>query len=175
MSIGALKSMGYDHPAYTTRQSYAATTAAGAGGVSAKFVAYAALTLFGLNVQTLVAGTSTYTYTQGGTATVAVAAQQLNLIRITDTNTTGVGVPTLSTSTIGPFTQGGRVAANGTLTNAIGAFSQFQLNTATGTAGFGGVNINQGDQFYIVSGTDATGTVLAQIDYQVTPLAGVLS
>lgn len=166
------KSMGYDHPSYTTRQSYQSIMTAGSAGVSAKFQAFAALTLFSLNAYTTVAGTSTYTQTVGGVTTVVVAATQLSLIRITNTATPGATIA-LSTSTYGPFTVGGQFITSGTITNQVGAYTQYQLNTNTGTGGYGGIQLNQGDQFYVVNGTDATAVELVAIDYQITPLAGV--
>ncbi len=176
MSTGALKSMGYDHPSYVTRQLlFQSIMTAGSAGKSALFQAHANMILFGLNAYTTILGTSTYTYTQGGTATVAVAATQLSLIRITNTATPGATIA-LSTSTYGPFTIGGQFVTSGTLTNQVGAYSQFQLNTNTGTAGYGGVPINQGDQVYVVNGTDATAVVLVNFDYQIAPvIGGVLS
>lgn len=177
MSTGALKSMGYDHPAYLTRQTFNGIMVAGSGGVSAKFIAHAALLIFGLHTYSTIVGTSTYTYTQGGTATVAVAATQLSLIRITNTNPYGTAVA-LSTSTFGPFTVGGSnltATAGGTLTNQVGAYSYFQINTNTGTAGYGGVAVNQGDQVFIVNGTDATAVELVTIEYGDVPGASVLS
>jgi hypothetical protein len=175
MSTGSQKSFGYDHPSYTARQSYQfGAITAGSGGVTSKFVAHAALLLFGINAFTTVVGTSTYTYTQGGTATVAVAATQLSLIRITNTASSGLAVA-LSTSTFGPYTIGGSFVTAGTLTNQVGAYSQFQLNTLTGTAGLGGIPINAGDQFFVVNGTDASAVELISLDYQILPLANVLA
>jgi hypothetical protein len=172
MSTGALKSMGYDHPSYTTRQCLAQSImAAGSGGVCEKFTAHAAMILFGLNAITVTAGTSTYTYTQGGTATVAVAATQLSVIRITNTASAGASIA-LSTTTYGPYTIGGQFVTAGTLTNQVGAYSQFQLNTNTGTAGAGGVPINQGDQIYVVNGTDLSAVETVSIDYQIAPIIG---
>ena len=173
-SNAVLKSMGYDHPSYTARQAFSSIMTAGSAGVSAKFQAHAALVIYGLNAYTTVAGTSTYTFTAGGTGTVAVAATQLSLIRITNTATPGATIA-LSTSTYGPFTVGGSFVGSGTQTNQVGAYSQFQLNTNTGTAGLGGVPINQGDQIYVVNGTDATAVELVSIDYQIQPLAGVVA
>jgi hypothetical protein len=171
----SLKNMAYDHPTYTAHVgTYNSIMTAGSAGVSAKFVAFANLLLFSLNTYTTVAGTSTYTYTQGGTSTVAVAATQLSLIRITNTASAGATIG-LSTTTIGPFTVGGQFVTTGTLTNQIGAYSQFPLNTSSGTAGFGGYAINQGDQVYIVNGTDATAVELVSIDWQVAPLASVVA
>src|SRR5262249_45592071 len=149
-------------------------------GVSGKFVAFANLLLFSLTTYTTVAGTSTYTGGLVGgpsgvnsTSGVAVAATQLNLIRITNTASAGATIG-LSTSTIGPFTVGGVfLGAGGTATNQVGASNQFALNTSTGTAGLGGVAINQGDQIYVVNGTDATAVELVTIDWQTAPLASV--
>jgi hypothetical protein len=172
MSTGALKSFGYDHPSYTARQLLAQSImVAGSAGVSEKFVMHAALILFGLNAYTTIAGTSTYTYTQGGTATVAVAATQLSVVRITNTAAAGATIA-LSTSTYGPYTIGGGFLTSGTLTNQVGAYSQFQLNTNTGTAGAGGIPVNQGDQIYVVNGTDATAVEIVNIDYQIAPIIG---
>jgi len=176
----SLKSMGYDHPSYTARMSWTSIMTAGSAGVSAKFTAHAALLLFSLNTYTTIVGTSTYTGGLVGgppgvnaTTGVAVAATQLSLIRITNTAASGATVA-LSTTTVGPFTVGGSfLGAGGTATNQVGGSNQFALNTTAGTAGLGGVSINQGDQFYIVNGTDATAVELVTIDYQITPLASV--
>lgn len=171
----SLKNMAYDHPTYTAHNAaYSSIMVAGSAGVSAKFVAFANMLLFALNTYTTIAGTSTYTYTQGGTSTVAVAATQVSLIRITNTASAGATIG-LSTSTIGPFTVGGQFVTTGTLTNQVGAYSQFPLNTSSGTAGFGGLAINQGDQFFVVNGTDATAVELVSIDYQIQPLASVVA
>jgi hypothetical protein len=171
-STGSLKSMGYDHPSYTTRQLlFQSIMTAGSGGVSGKFLAHANMILFSLNAYTTIAGTSTYTFTAGGTGTVAVAATQLSLIRITNTASAGATIA-LSTSTYGPYTVGGSFVGGGTQTNQVGAYSQFQLNTNTGTAGLGGVPINQGDQVFIVNGTDLTAVELVAVDYQLAPIIG---
>lgn len=175
MSSGALKSMGYDHPDYLVRKTKDSIMVAGSGGVSGKFIAHAAMLLMALHTYSTVAGTSTYTYTQGGTATVAIAATQLSLIRITNTQTASNGAVGLSTTTFGPYTVGGVFNTAGTLTNQIGAYSYFQLNTSTGTAGFGGVAVNQGDQFFVVNGTDATAVELVTVEYQTQPGASVIS
>lgn len=176
----SLKSMAYDHPAYTGRGQFTGIMTAGSAGASTKFVAYANMLLFGLTTFTTILGTSTYT---GGllggpsgvnpTTGVAVASTQLSLIRITNTAAAGATIA-LSTSTIGPFTVGGVfLGAGGTATNQVGASNQFALNTTAGTAGLGGVQINQGDQVFIVNGTDATAVELVTIDYQVLPGASV--
>lgn len=176
----SLKSMAYDQPTYTARTStFTSIMTAGSAGVSAKFVAFANLLLFSLTTYTTVVGSSTYTtgLTGGpagvGTAGPAIQATQISLIRITNTAASGATIG-LSTTTIGPFTVAGVfLGAGGTATNQVGAFNVFPLNTSTGTAGFGGVPINQGDQIYVVNGTDTSAVELITIDYQVQPLAAV--
>ncbi len=174
------KSMAYDAPTYLSRRTYDSIMTAGSGGVSGKFTAYANLLLMSLTTYSTIAGTSTYT---GGllggppgvnaTTGVAVASTQLSLIRITNTAASGATIA-LSTSTIGPFTVGGVfLGAGGTATNQVGGMNQFALNTAAGTAGFGGVAINAGDQFYVVNGTDATAVELVSIEALVQPGAPV--
>ena len=172
--------MAYDNPAYVARGVFTSVMTAGSGGVSGKFVAHANMLLFGLNAFTTTAGTSTYTATQyynyAGSSTYAsvhVNASQLSLIRITNTASAGVA-PSLSTSTIGPFYVD-TLFANGTATGQIGAIAQVALNTSTGSAGLNGLSINQGDQIYIVNGTDASSVNLITIDYSVLPLANVVA
>lgn len=163
----------YDHPSYTARAgTYNSIMTAGSGGVSAKFVAFANLLLFGLNTYMTVAGTSTYTNTVTGVGTATINGQQLSLIRITNTASFGATIA-LSTSTIGPFIAGGNFASGGTGTGQIGGYNQFAL--ATTAPGLGGVPINQGDQIFVVSGTDATAVNLVSIDYQIQPLAAVVA
>lgn len=176
----ALKNMIYDNPAYISRGTFNSIMTAGSGGVSGKFVAHAALIVFGLNAYTTIAGTSTYTNTQyynnAGTntsQTVHANTSQLSLIRITNTAAFGLA-PALSTSTIGPFSVDVPYA-NGTGTGGIGVAAQFALNTSTGTAGLNGVAVNQGDQLFVVNGTDATHVALVSIDYQVAPLANLIA
>jgi len=176
----SLKNMAYDNAAYVARGNFATVMTAGSGGVSGKFVAHANLLLFGLNAFTTTAGTSTYTATQyynysgsSTSATVHVNASQLSLIRITNTASAGVA-PSLSTSTIGPFYVD-TLFANGTATGQIGATAQVALNTSTGSAGLNGLAINQGDQIYIVNGTDTSSVNLITIDYSVLPLANVVA
>ena len=53
--------------------------------------------------------------------------------------------------------------------------AQVALNTSTGSAGLNGVAINQGDQIYIVNGTDASSVNLVTLDYQVLPLSNVIA
>jgi len=177
----SLKSMGYDHPSYTARQIFFnSIMTALSGGVSAKFTAFANMLLFTLNTYTTIVGTSTYTGGLVGgppgvnpTTGVAVAATQLSLIRITNTAAAGATVA-LSTTTIGPFTVGGSfLGAGGTATNQVGGVNSFALNTTAGTGGLNGIAINQGDQIFVVNGTDATAVELVAIDYQILPLASV--
>lgn len=178
----SLKSMAYDNPAYMARGTFNGIMTAGNAGVSTKFTAFANMVLFGLSTVSTIAGTSTYTGGLVGgpagvnpTTGVAVAATQLNLIRITNTAAAGATIA-LSTSTIGPFTVGGVfLGAGGTATNQVSANNQFALNTASGTAGLGGVAINQGDVIYVVNGTDATAVELVSIDYQVLPGASMVA
>lgn len=171
-SVNQFKSMGYDHPAYIDRkQGFESIMAAGSGGVSLKFAAFAALSLFALHAFVTTAGTSTATQTVNGTATVHVNAQALNLIVIQNTAAAGVA-PALSTSTVGPL-YADQLYANGTYTGGIGAYASLPLNTNTGSAGLGGLAIPEGAQFYVVSGTDASAVALTSIDYQIQPLAPV--
>ena len=166
------KSMGYDHPSYIARQAaFQSIMTAGSGGVSGKFVAHAACLLFGLHALVTTAGTSTATATVNGTATVHINAQALNLIVISNTASAGVA-PSLSTSTIGPL-YADQLYANGTYTGGLGAYASLPLNTATGSAGLGGLAVPEGSQVYVVSGTDATAVALVSIDYQLAPLANV--
>lgn len=144
-------------PSFVARQAaFLGITSAGSGGTSSKFVAHAALSLFGLTAYQTVLSTSTYTV--GGTATTS--AQQLNLIVVQNTSTTTTVA--LATTTIGPFTAGGP-----TTTAQIGFPTTWALNTTAGTSGQGGVPINAGAQFYVVSGTDATAQSLVTVDYQI--------
>lgn len=177
----SLKSMGYDHPAYQARMNgFNSIMTAGSAGVSAKFVAFANMLLFSLNTYTTIAGTSTYTGGLTGgppgvnaTTGVAVASTQLSLIRITNTASSGATIA-LSTTTVGPFTVGGVfLGAGGTATNQIGGYNQFALNTTAGTAGLNGLAINQGDQIFVVNGTDATAVELVSFEYQLLPGASV--
>ena len=82
--------------------------------------------------------------------------------------------PALATATIGPFFAD-QYYANGTATGGVGAYAQFALNTNTGSSGLNGYNINQGDQIYVVNGTDATHVSLIGIDYQIQPLSNVVA
>lgn len=186
----------YDAPTAVTRLREAlAANSAGSGALTGKFYAHAALRLFGVLFNTLVAGTSTYTV--AGTATAQ--ATQLNAIYITNTSTTG-GVA-LSTTTLGPFTVGGTSTAGtnvsvggvgglaggyqgpyalntlgGTNTSQVWGTNTFVSGTATGSQiqsgypgsvsiGFGGLPMGPGDVLYFVNGTDATAVVLPVLQF----------
>jgi len=176
-----VKNMAYDNAAYIARGQFATVTAAGSGGVSAKFVAHANLILFGATVYTTVAGTSTYTATQFygnqvGTqtsASVHANTTQLSLVRITNTATLGAA-PALSTSTVAtvyPDTW----YTNGTGTGGVGSYSQFAVNTATGSAGLNGFAVNVGDQLFFLNGSDTSAVNLVTLDYAVLPLSNVIA
>lgn len=172
------KSMGYDHPSYLTRQSVALGALTGAAGVTTKFVAFANMAIFAVNITCTVTGTTTLQNTVTGTATATVSSALFNFIRIT--NTGGTGAPAASTSTIGPFYVGGTFASGGTGTAGVGGFNQYNINTVTGTnpygtGYYGGLSINAGDIVYLVNGTDATVSSVASLDYQVQPLANVVA
>jgi hypothetical protein len=127
---------------------------AGNAGVTSKFVAFAALQLFSLNLMQQVLSTSTYTI--GGTATASV--MQMSLIIVQNTSTTATAA--LSTTTVGPFYAGGAGTAG-----QLNVYNQYALNTTTGTAGQGGVPVPQGALVYCVTGTDATAVAAATLDY----------
>lgn len=158
-------SRGNQDPSYVTRQdANLGSLAAGSGGQTSKFVAFAAMQLFALTTYLQTLGTSTYT--QGGTGTAS--GQQVSVIVIQNTNTTGTAV-SLSTATYGPFLAGGV----GLATAAVGGMNQYPLNTTTGSGGLGGIPVPQGSLVYCVSGTDATAVTACTVDYQVQPGAGL--
>lgn len=153
----------YDDPNYTARNSIEFITAAGSGGVSAKYVAFTNMQAYSLMCNTVTAGTSTYTFTQGGTSTVAVKCDEVNLITIANTAAPGSTVA-LSTTTYGPFVPAGNFLTSGTLTNQAGAYTQLALSSAKG-----GITIPSGAYYYIVTGTDATSVYAITMDYQCQP------
>jgi hypothetical protein len=151
-------------PTYLARQdANLGAVAAGSGGVTSKFVAFAAIQLFSLTTYLATLGTSTYT--ANGTATAS--GQQLSVITVVNTSTTGTSVA-MSTTTYGPFITGGQ----GLSTAAVGGSNQFVLNTNTGTGGYGGIPLPQGALVYCVSGTDTSAVTVCTLDYQVTAGAG---
>lgn len=165
----ALTARGYQDPAYTIRlQSGLGLMAAGSGGVSSKYVAFAALQLMSLSTYQTVAGTSTYTNTVTGVGTATINGQQLSVIIITNTAAAGA-TAALSTTTIGPFIAGGGFVSGGTGTGQVGGVNQFALNTTAGTAGYGGVPVPSLSQLYVVSGTDATAVNAVTLEFAVQP------
>lgn len=171
-----LKSMGYDHPAYTARQGVFLTRASGANGVTAKYAAHANLIAYAATIQVTAVGnaTSSYTYTgANGSATVAALSDQISLYVVTNT-ATGTASVLLSTATYGPWTVTGAFISSGTYTNQIGQTQQFQLQgTASGTAALGGIVIPEGSLFYFQGGTDTGATESITMDYNIQPLAAV--
>lgn len=180
------RSMGYDHPTYTTRQqAQLGATTAGASAASAKFVAFANLTINALTATTIAMGTSTYASLWNGTATIATAvgAQTAYVYRVINNAAAGAS-PSLSTATYGPFLlslYNGTATATQTnsslpgFTNIVplygtGTTGQLQAGSATSTGGF---TVNQGDIIYVGQGTDATATAAYALDFNVTPLAAV--
>ena len=152
-------------PSYVTRQAaILGSNAAGSGGVTAKFVAFAALQLFSINLMQQVLSTSTYTVSGVGTGTVSI--MQVNLIIVQNTSTTTTAA--LSTTTIGPFYAGG----SGTV-GQLNVYNQYALNTTTGTQGQGGVLVPQGALIYASVGTDATAIAAVTLDYQEQVGAGL--
>lgn len=144
--------------------------AAGSGGQSSKFVAFANVLLFGLTLYTVTLGTSTYTQTVGGTATGTgtISGQQISVIVVTNTSSTTTQAN--STATIGPFLNGGQ----GTVAQ-VGGSNQYAINTTAGVAGQGGYFVPEGSLVYCVSGTDTTAVTVCAIDYQIQPFAPVVA
>lgn len=184
----------YDNPSFLTRQSASLGTISGSGGTSTtKFIAFTQLTLWGVTFFPITAlGSSTYTVN----AIATTSAMSAYCVFVANTNTTGTAV-TLATNTIGgastgPFYIGGTGAA-GTNVNVpgvgavAGGYWRYAINTLGGTnttqawgtttyssnpagggnAGQGGVYMNPGDTFYVVAGTDATGTSSHILEYTI--------
>ena len=192
------RSVSYDNPSYVTRQSISLATISGSGGTSTKFMAFTQLTLFGLTIAPTVLGSSTYTV-NGSSTTSAMSAYY---VFVANTNTTGTAV-TLATNTVGGASTGpiyvGGTGIMGSNVNvpglpAVGGYQKYSLNTLGGTnttmawgtttyssgypggnyAGIGGVYMNPGDVFYVVAGTDATGTSTVLLEYQIGAPNGLL-
>jgi hypothetical protein len=195
------RSYAYDNPSYLTRQSSSLGTIAGSGGASTtKFIAFTQMTVWGVSFFPITAlGSSTYTV-NGVSTTSAMSAYA---VFVANTNTTGTAV-TLATTTVGgastgPFYIGGTGAA-GTNVNVpgvgaiAGGYWRYAINTLGGTnttlawgtttyssgypgggaAGIGGLYMNPGDTFYVVAGTDATGTSSHILEYSIGAPTGVL-
>lgn len=193
------RTVAYDNPSYVTRQSASLGTITGSGGTSTtKFTAFTQLTIYGVSFFPVTAlGSSTYTV-NGTTTTSAMSAYA---IFIANTNTSGTAV-TLATTTIsaanGPFIIGGTGAAGSNVNvpgvGGLGGWWKYAINTLGGTntsmawgtttytsspagggnAGQGGVYMNPGDQFYVVAGTDATGTASHVLEYSIGAPVGLL-
>jgi hypothetical protein len=178
----ATKNMGYDHPAYIARYSHVfPALAAGASGNTSKFVAFTALQIFAAVFSLTTAGTSTSTLWNGTATVTNINGDSFSVIRITNIAAQGAS-PVLSTATYGPFAASlYNGTATGTQTNAAGAYGSVALSgTATtgqaqvgAPASTGGFSVNQGDQIYIVRGTDATAVTGFALEYAPTPLANV--
>jgi hypothetical protein len=154
----ALTQQNAQSPSYFSRQGMVlGSNAAGSGGATSKFVAYAQLQLFSINLLQQVLSTSTYTV--GGVGTGTISIMQMNLIIVQNTSTTTTAA--LSTTTIGPFYAGG----SGTV-GQLNVYNQYALNTTTGTQGQGGVLVPQGALVYAITGTDATAVAAVTVDYQ---------
>ncbi len=184
----SLRNFAYDHPTYVARQYVMlGAIAAGSGGVTANFVAYANMQLYDVAYFVTVAGTSTATSTgaasPAGATAVEVNGQIFSVVRVFNTATSTTIAPALATATYGPFIAA-NLFANGTWTGAIGDSGQYAINSAQfiGTATVaanaslsnqGGVAVTAGDRIFVVSGTDATVVANYGIGYQVQPLASV--
>lgn len=195
-----VRSAGYDNPSYVTRQSASLGTLTGSGGTSTtKFTAFTQLTIFGVTFSPITAlGSSTYTV-NGSSTTSAMSAY---CVFIANTNTTGTAV-TLATSTVGgvstgPFYVGGTGAAGANVNvpgvGGLGGWWKYAINTLGGTntsltwgtatytnlpaggnnAGQGGLYMNPGDVFYVVAGSDATGTCTHLLEYSLGAPTGLL-
>jgi hypothetical protein len=176
------KNMGYDHAAYIARLSHSfGANTAGAAWVTGKFIAFTALTVFAVNATLVTLGSSTHTAWNGTATTTSILSGQYSVIRIMNTAAAGA-TPALSTATYGPFSIAlYNGTATGTQTNAAGFTNNVALSgtATTGTAqagsntATGGFTVNQGDQLYIVGGTDASIVAGFSLEYGVTPLSNV--
>ena len=168
------RSFAYDNPSYLARQSAPlGATVAGAGALTSKFVAFAALQVYAVAAALITAGTSTATAYNGTATTTAVNGDSFSLVHVFGGN----GVAS-STATHGPFSLS-YGAVTGTMTG--GVFTSIPLSGAgvTGTvqagaaAATGGVVANPGDILYVVRGADATAVSVFALEYGVQPLASV--
>jgi hypothetical protein len=195
-----IRTVAYDNPSYVTRQSASLGTITGSGGTSTtKFTAFTQLTIWGVTFFPVTAlGSSTYTV--NGTSTTS--AMSAYAVFIANTNTTGTAV-SLATTTVGgastgPFYVGGTGAAGSNVNvpgvGGLGGWWKYAVNTLGGTnttmawgtttysanpaggnqAGQGGLYMNPGDQFYVVAGTDATGTSSHILEYSIGAPTGLL-
>jgi hypothetical protein len=188
------RNMAYDNPSYLTRVSTSLGTISGSGGTSTtKFTAFTQLTVYGVTFFPVTAlGSSTYTV--NGTSTTS--AMSAYYVFIANTNTSGTAV-TLATNTVGAASTGPVFVAGTGIFNSnvnvqglggLGGYSKYAINTLGGTnttmawgtttyssvagggggaQGQGGLYMNPGDQFYVIAGTDATGTSSHILEYSI--------
>ncbi len=177
----------YDHPQYLVHQQISfAAPAAGSAATTAKYVAFANLSIYSITaVMATSGGTSTYTYWNGTATVTAIGAQTFQLVRVFNTAAAGTA-PAMGTATYGPFVCSlYNGTATGTQTNSTATFlantvqlygtatlgtGQQQVGTNSGNGGF---QVQQGDMLYVVQGTDTTATLAYALDFSVTPLASV--
>lgn len=160
----SVKSMAYDHPAYTARMTFQnPDQGAGASKTFNKFAAWTNMVLFAINTVTLTAGTSTYTAWNGTATTSSIVGDTVTGFRFF----AGGG-----TATFGPYLVD--AATLGVRKYALGG-------TATGTASYagsaatadGGILLAPGDLFYVQRGTDATATQEVSYEYAFAPGANI--
>lgn len=172
------KSMAYDHPAYIARLSHAfGQNAAGASTAFGKFVAFAQIQVLAVCAAQITAGSSTYTAWNGTATTTAINGDSFSLIHISNSAAIGA-TPVLTTNTHGPYNLSlYNGTATGTQTTVAGAFVTIALGTNTGAGSpvptAGGFIANQGDQIYILRGTDASAVSGYALEYGVQSLASV--
>lgn len=183
------RNMGYDNPTYVARQQLSlGATSAGAAATTSKFIAFANLLIFSITATVTTVGSSTYTGWNGTATVTAVGAETFSVIRVFNTASPGVA-PVLGTATYGPFVASlyngtatgtqtnsanagytNNVTLSGTSTGTNTTTGQMQAGSATATGGF---PVNQGDQLFVVQGTDASAVVNYSLEYCVAPLANV--
>ena len=182
----ALKSMGYDHPAYLARHALQFPLTAGAAGASSKFVAFAAMIVYSLVASMVTVGASTSSYTGwNGTATVtSINADRVSVLRVYNTASVGVA-PVLATQTFGPFsisnydgtstnTQTNTAGFTNVIPLAYGGTATGAVQTGSATA-TGGFSVNQGDILYLLRGTDTAAVEGLALEYQIQPLTNLVS
>ena len=151
-----IKSMYYDHPAYVARMQYQPSQkAAGASQVYDKFCAFTALNVYSIGATSVTVGTSTYTAWNGTATGTYTAADSIVAYKVSGT----------TTSTYGPYA----------LDGAVGSFRRIQLSgTGVGSStADGGVQMLQGDTFYVQRGTDASAVQIPCMEYGIAALANI--
>lgn len=157
----ATKSMSYDHPAYLAVLQQPALSVAGTG-----------ITGSATNTQKYGAFTALLVKSVTSFATVlSTSADNALLFRITNNGTNAVNTVTctytLNTGVLGSAAYFG----NATL-NTASAVGTSAATTQTLTIG-GSPVLQQGDQWYVQKGTDATTTVGYMVELAILPLANV--